>query len=84
LKLFLDNNLPPSLAKALDALIEPYNHQAIHLSEKFPRNTSDLEWIATLNREGGWVVLSHDQFKEGSICVSGSCSPHHCKHQALR
>jgi hypothetical protein len=20
----------------------------------------------------------------GSICVSGSCSPHHCKHQALR
>jgi putative transposase len=21
---------------------------------------------------------------QGSICVSGSCSPHHCKHQALR
>lgn len=64
MKLFLDNNLPPSLAKALDALISPYNHQAIHLSEKFPRNTSDLEWIATLKQEGGWIVLSHDQFKE--------------------
>ena len=65
MKLFLDNNLPPSLAKALDALIAPLHH-AVHLRDKFPVYTSDLEWIAVLKHEGGWAILSQDQFRESS------------------
>ncbi|MDX9987377.1 MULTISPECIES: hypothetical protein [Thiothrix] len=64
MKLFLDNNLPPSLATALNAIIAPLQHQAVHLSEKFPRNIPDLEWISALGREGGWVILSNDRFRE--------------------
>jgi len=65
LKLFLDNNLPPSLAKALDALIAP-THQAIHLRDKFPPHTPDIEWIAVLKRESDWAILSQDQFRESA------------------
>lgn len=64
MKLFLDNNLPPSLAKALDALVAPYNHQAAHLSEEFPTNTPDLEWIAALKEQGNCIILTNDSFKE--------------------
>ena len=64
MKLFLDNNLPPALAKALNALLEPYYHQAIHLSEEFPTNTSDLEWIAALKEQGNCIILTNDSFKE--------------------
>jgi hypothetical protein len=31
-----------------------------------------------------YAVNSPSNIQGGSICVSGSCSPHHCKHQALR
>ena len=64
MKLFLDNNLPQSLAKSLNALIEPYRHHAIHLSEEFPPNTPDLAWIAALKIQGDCIVLSNDRFKE--------------------
>lgn len=64
MKLFVDNNLPPSLAKALDALITPY--RAVHLRDKFQPHTADLEWIATLKQEGQWAILSQDQFREST------------------
>lgn len=63
MKLFVDNNLPQSLAKALNALIAP-QYEAIHLREKFPHYIPDLEWIAALKQEGEWAILSQDQFKE--------------------
>ena len=64
MKLFLDNNLPLSLAKALNALIEPYSHQAVHLQDEFEHNTPDLEWIATLKKQRNCIILSNDRFKE--------------------
>lgn len=66
MKFFIDNNLPFSLAIALDILIQP-RHEAIHVSRKFSADTPDIEWISTLIQEGGWVILTHDGFKEYAI-----------------
>lgn len=63
----LDNNLPPALAKALNALSEGDGHQVIHLTEKFCRDTPDIDWIQALRDEGGWIIISQDQFKKSDL-----------------
>jgi hypothetical protein len=61
LRVFLDNNLSPSLARALHTLIEPEGDQVVHLSERFAPETEDRAWIEALGAEGGWVVISADR-----------------------
>jgi hypothetical protein len=61
LKLFLDNNLSPYLADALNCLLSPDGHHVTCLRRKFPENTPDSEWIARLASEGGWVIISGDR-----------------------
>jgi predicted nuclease of predicted toxin-antitoxin system len=58
LKLLLDHNLSPRLAKALDALF--VEHQIVALRDKFPANVTDVDWITALDREGGWTVVTKD------------------------
>jgi hypothetical protein len=58
LKLLLDNNLSPRLARSLQLLFD--QHQIISLRDKFPENTTDIEWITALSDEGGWAVLTKD------------------------
>ena len=58
MKLLLDHNLSPRLAKALDALF--VEHQILALRDKFSADVTDIEWIAGLDREGGWAVLTKD------------------------
>lgn len=65
MKLFVDNNLPPALARALHALSEPSGHCAVHLKEKFQQDISDSDWITTLSNEGGWSVVTHDKLNKG-------------------
>lgn len=60
MKLFLDNNLPPRLARALSALFAG-EHEIVALRDKFPANISDKDWITKLNAEGGWTILSADR-----------------------
>jgi hypothetical protein len=67
-KLLLDNNLPPALARALHELtIREWEnlHLVTHLRDRFAANTPDTEWIATLAQEGGWVVITHDRLNKG-------------------
>jgi hypothetical protein len=59
LKFFIDNNLPPRLARALSALLEP-DHECVHLGDRFPRKISDIEWLGILAAEGDWIVVSGD------------------------
>lgn len=60
MKLFVDENLPPALARALDAIFKP-EHLVQHVIDKFGRRgLLDEEWIPALGAEGGWVVLSGD------------------------
>jgi hypothetical protein len=58
LKLLLDHNLSPRLAKALDALF--VEHEIIALRDKFLADVTDVDWITALDREGGWAVLTKD------------------------
>jgi hypothetical protein len=67
-KLLLDNNLPPALARALHELtIREWDslHEVTHLRDRFTANTPDTQWIATLSQEEGWVVITHDRLNKG-------------------
>jgi len=61
LKVFLDNNLSPYLARALNELLEPEGDQVVHLADRFRADTEDRTWITALAEEGGWVVISADR-----------------------
>ena len=60
MKVLIDENLPPALARALDALFAP-QHEIVHLRKRFGPGVKDVEWITTLSREGRWVVISADR-----------------------
>lgn len=60
MKVIVDENLPPAIARALSALFVD-EHQVIHLRERFGSKVSDIEWLTELNSEGGWVILSADR-----------------------
>lgn len=57
MRFFLDNCLPPRWAPALSALVKEEGHSVIHLSEKFPRNEPDAQWIAKLATENQQIVI---------------------------
>jgi hypothetical protein len=59
LKLLLDNNLSPALARSLQPLFPEF--QIIALREKFPANVLDVEWINALSAEGGWAALTAER-----------------------
>jgi hypothetical protein len=59
LKLLLDHNLSPKLARTLAALYAP-EHDIVALRDKFSPNVADVDWITVLDREGGWAVLTQD------------------------
>lgn len=59
-KVFFDNNMPPSIARALHELVAIDGHTAVPLRDKFPKNVSDIDYFSELGREGNWVVISKD------------------------
>lgn len=60
MKFFLDNNLPPAWAPALNALAGTEQHSVHHLREKFAPDVTDIDWINRLATEGGWTIISGD------------------------
>ncbi|MCJ2118241.1 hypothetical protein MKK65_16980 [Methylobacterium sp. J-001] len=60
MKVFVDENLSPALARALAALFAG-EHQILHIRERYGPGVTDLQWISELSREGGWVVISGDR-----------------------
>lgn len=61
MKLLVDNNLPPRLARGLGALFAGLDHVE-HIRDKFGTGSlTDEEWIKRLGEEGGWCVLSGDR-----------------------
>ena len=59
MKLFVDHNIAPRVARALDVLFD--EHEVTAKTDKFARDTPDAEWIGQLGKEGGWAVLSKDR-----------------------
>ena len=59
MKLLVDNNLSPSLAHSIQPLFP--EHEIVALRDKFAADTADVEWIKTLDREGGWAALTAER-----------------------
>ena len=60
MRVMVDNNLSPLLARAIDVLVVPDGHQVVALRSMFPADAKDADWIEALGAEGGWTVLSGD------------------------
>lgn len=60
MKVILDHNLSPHLARALNALFNG-SHEVFSLRDKFDPSTADIDWIVSLSAEGEWVVISGDR-----------------------
>lgn len=60
MKILVDENLSPALAKALNALFVG-THTVVHLRDRFQPGVSDLEWIEALSTEGRWAIISGDR-----------------------
>jgi hypothetical protein len=58
-RFFLDNNLSPKIARALDCLTQP-KHSVRHLRDLFAPETPDVTWMQELARQGSWIILSAD------------------------
>jgi hypothetical protein len=59
-KVLFDNNLSPRLARCLQALMGD-EHEIVALRDRFPMNTKDIDLIAELSRQGGWIMISGDR-----------------------
>ncbi|MBC6437829.1 MAG: hypothetical protein GDA52_06770 [Rhodobacteraceae bacterium] len=57
-KVLLDHNMPPQIARALDAIVKPDGHEVKAFRDHFPVNISDREYFGQLNL--GWIVISKD------------------------
>jgi hypothetical protein len=60
LKLFVDENLPPQLARGLAALFKGDHEVTCHRDKFAQRCRLDEVWIPELGRDGEWVGLSGD------------------------
>jgi hypothetical protein len=60
LKVLIDENLPPALARALAELFAG-KHRIEHLRERYGPRVKDEDWIKDLNADGGWIVISGDR-----------------------
>ena len=59
-KVLFDNNMPPSIAKALHEVIRIDGHEAWALRDKFPKNISDIDYFSRLGKDSNWIVISKD------------------------
>ncbi|WP_375460885.1 hypothetical protein [uncultured Enterovirga sp.] len=59
MRLLLDHNISPRIARALAALFSGH-HEVVALRERFHPRATDVEWITALDRDGGWAVLTQD------------------------
>jgi hypothetical protein len=59
-KFFFDNCISPKFVESLRILAQIQGYELIHLTEKFPADTIDEEWIRTLASDGEWVIISGD------------------------
>jgi len=60
LKVLIDENLAPALARALNELFAG-KHEIVHLRARFGQSVKDVDWIRALSAEGRWIVISGDR-----------------------
>ena len=60
MKVLIDENLPPALARSLNALFVG-KHVIIHARERYGPGVKDLQWIRELSADGRWIIISGDR-----------------------
>ena len=60
MKVLIDENLPPALARSLNALFAG-KHEVTHVRERYGPGVKDLQWISELSAEGRWIIISGDR-----------------------
>jgi hypothetical protein len=58
-KFFLDNCVSVAMARALRELAKAQSLEVVHLSDRFSRDITDVEWIGALEPKE-WVIVSGD------------------------
>lgn len=56
MKFFIDNNLSAKLAAGMKG----FGEEVVHLTEVFPGDTDDEEWLRFVG-DNGWVVITRDE-----------------------
>lgn len=68
MKFFLDANLPRCWAGCLAACSgSQYPNEVgsvVHLRDRFPPATADVDWLEALGNERDWCVISGDAFRK--------------------
>jgi hypothetical protein len=59
-RVLLDNNISPLVARAINTLVEADGDRVVALRDEFPADAPDVQWIGELGRRGAWVVISGD------------------------
>ena len=60
MKAAIDENLPPVLAKVLNALAEEYGHEVVHVTDLVKHGTKDLQLFAAIGKAGVQVHITLD------------------------
>ena len=61
MRFFFDRNMPPQLARMVDALEREHTARAHDDDVRFTPTTPDVEWIATLGADAPpWIIISGD------------------------
>lgn len=60
MRVLIDENLPPALARSLSALFAG-KHEIVHVRERYAPGVTDLQWISELSAEGKWIIISGDR-----------------------
>ena len=60
MKCFFDNMMPPKLAKTLSFMEGDDGIPVMHINEKFPPDTPDINWIEELAKERDWFIITRD------------------------
>lgn len=54
MRVLLDNNISPLVARAIHILVEAEGDRAAALRDEFPADAPDVQWIGELGRRGAW------------------------------
>lgn len=60
MKAQLDENLPPSLARAVNAIASIDGHEVVHVSEYAPRGTPDIQLFSLAGDAGITIHVTQD------------------------
>ncbi len=64
-KIYIDENLPPQLAKGLNVLVQPQNRrdgieiEVLSIKDVFEQGAKDEDWIPKIGKHGG-IVITQD------------------------